>query len=241
MIYPLAVGGISAVFAGVVLGQYGQRRRPYQLVWAIALLMSALASAGYVLALPPNSSQSGFRLYYALGGMLMPAWLGLGSLFLVASRRLAEMALALLVNTSALGVGAISAAPLNAEALAQLNGRPGTGVLEPGAWLPLTIILNTVGVAAVVGVAIYTALRRRHLLGANVLIAAGDLVIGAAGAMARTGKPELFWATMLAGWIVIFAGFLMASAAPSTEGSRLDSGRNSRSQLAVPAGRTPAA
>lgn len=242
MIYPLAVADISAVFAAAVLWQYLRRRRHYQLIWAIALLMSALASEAYVLALPPNGSQAAFRIYYVLGAVLMPAWLGLGSIALVAPKRAAEWCQSALIAVSAIGVGAVAAADLDAAALAHLDGGPGAGVLLPGPWLALTITLNTLGVVAVVGVAAYSAVRvvqRKGsglILGANVLIAAGDLVIGVAGSMARTGHPELFWVTMFAGWIVIFAGFLLISAS-SLPGSV----RRSPAQLALQDGRTPVA
>lgn len=243
--YPLGVAMVSAVFAGIVLAQYIARRRAHHLIWAVALLMSALASAAYVLALPPESSAAAFRVYYGLGALLMPAWLGLGSIFLVAPRRIADGALAALVNVGALGLAAVFVAPIDSTALSRLNGGPGTGVLEPGVWLPLTILLNTIGVLAVVGVAVWSAIRlvRRQgsgqLVLANALIAAGDLIVGVAGSMARTGQPGLFWVTMLAGWIVIFAGFLLTE--PVATSSRLDSAPSNQSPLVVPAGRTPAA
>jgi hypothetical protein len=246
VIYPLAVAAVSALFAAAVLRLYVKRRRPYQLVWVVALAMSALASAVYVLALPPQSNPLAFRAYYVLGGLLMPAWLGLGSVYLVAPRRIADLSLAGLVNVGALGAGAVFSASIDPGALAGLNGGPGTGVLEPGPWLPITILLNTCGVLAVVGVAIYSGVRlrqrrgSRQLVTANGLIALGDLVVGVAGSMARTGRPELFWATMLAGWIVIFVGFLLTQPAAATD-SRPDSGRRSQPRLAAPAGRTPAA
>jgi hypothetical protein len=245
VIYPLAVAALSTVFAATVLRQYLLRRRPYQLAWTVALLMSALASAAYVLALPPTSSQVGFRLYYALGALLMPAWLGLGSIFLVAPRRIADIILALLVNIGALGAGAVFSAGIDPVTFARLDGGPGTGVLEPGAWLPITIALNTFGVLAVVGVAIYSGMRlaqRRgsgRLLSANLLIAAGDLVVGIAGSMARTGRPELFWVTMFAGWVIIFLGFVLTQ--PTATRSRPDSGRSSPSQSLAPVGKTPVA
>ncbi len=248
MIYPLAVAMLSSAFAAAVACQFAARRRPHQLIWALALAMSALASAGYVLALPPTSSALAFRLYYALGALLMPAWLGLGSIFLAAPRRVADLALAALVNVGALGVGAVFSAPLNADALAHLDGGPGTGILEPGAWLPITIALNTFGVLAVAGVAVHSGvqLARRQgsgrLLAANALIAAGDLIVGIAGSMARTGLPELFWATMFAGWLVIFAGFLLTQpAAMPAAGSRPGNGPSSRSPSLAPAERTPVA
>jgi hypothetical protein len=219
--YPLAVAGLSALFSAALLWQYALRRKPHQLIWMTALLMSSAASMAYVLALPPTANEGAFRAYYALGAVLMPAWLGLGSIYLVAPPQLRQWSLSALMVASALGVGAVMAAPISGQQLARLNGGPGVGVLLAGPWLPLTIVLNTCGVAAVVGVAIYSAARvaRRHapgrLLGANLAIAAGDLIIGAAGSMARTGFPDLFWITMFTGWVVIFAGFLLASYQPS--------------------------
>jgi len=234
--YPIAVGAISLVFAAIV----ARGRRAHHLVWAIALIMSSLASLAYVGAL--RDSAAAFRIYYVLGGLLMPAWLGLGSIYFVAPRPIADAALAALVNVGAIGAGAVFAAGIDHEALVRLDGGPGTGVLEPGAWLPITILLNTAGVAAVVGVAIFSGVRlaqRRgtgRLVLANALIAIGDLIVGAAGAMARTGLPQLFWMTMLTGWIVIFSGFLLSST-----GSLPGSGRNSPRPWAAPTGKTPAA
>jgi hypothetical protein len=187
-----------------------------------------------------------FRVYYALGAVLMPAWLGLGSLFLAAPRRVAERTLAAVVNVGALGAAAVVVAPIDIAAFGQLNGGPGAGVLQPGVWLPITILLNTFGVVAVVGVAILSAIRlvrrqgSRQLVLANSLIAAGVLIVGIAGSMARTGLPELFWLTMLAGWIVIFAGFLLIQPAASP-GFRLDTVPNSQPAWAPPAERTPVA
>jgi len=244
VIFPLSVALVSGIFAGMILQQYVARRQAHQLIWTIALLMSAVASAAYVLALPPAGSDVAFRAYYVLGGLLMPAWLGLGSIFLAAPRRLAEGTLAVIVNVGAIGAGAVLTAGIEPGSLVRLNGGPGTGVLEPGIWLPITIALNTFGVLAVVGVAVYSSLVRkrgpRQLVAANTLIATGAVIVGIAGSMARTGLPQLFWVTMLAGWVIIFVGFMMAQLAGPT-GSRLGSGRNSQPRWAAPAGRTPVA
>ncbi|HEU0169199.1 MAG TPA: hypothetical protein VFS62_15590 [Chloroflexota bacterium] len=248
MLYPLAVAVISALFAGTVLNQFATRGHAHQLIWTVALGMSAVASAAYVLALPPTASTTAFRTYYALGAVLMPAWLGLGSIFLVAARRFADWCAAGLLAASALAVSSVSNAGLDTRAFAGLNGGPGSGILTPGPWLPLTIILNTLGVVAVVGVAIYSAVRvvqrkgSGRLLLANVCIAVGDLIVGVAGSMARTGHPELFWITMLVGWIVIFAGFLLTQPRLATSaGSRLDTGLSSPQPSPLPAERTPVA
>ena len=119
----------------------------------------------------------------------------------------------------------IAIVPLNMGVLAHVAGTAGTDILEnKAAWLPLTITLNSLGVLAVVGVAIYSGwklmrgqssvagFRPVNLLWANVLIHVGDLLNAFAGANARVfGQSGTFWLVMSAGWAVFFAGVLLAS------------------------------
>jgi urea transporter len=88
----------------------------------------------------------------------------------------------------------------------------------------MTIILNTLGVVAVGGVAIYSGwklvrrqsqvagLHTANLLRANVLILAGAILNGTAGSFARfLGLQSTFWLIMAVGWIVFFIGVLLTS------------------------------
>lgn len=217
---------VVGTFAGTILRQYLQRRREAQLYWSIALLMAFFATLAYILlVIGTPTSETGmffFRLYYVLGAALTPAWLGLGSIALVTSKRVARTCFFLLCLTSLLAVVTISEAPLNLAALANIAGTPGTGILGKGAWLPTIIVLNSAGVLAVVGVALYSGwklLRRqasvaglapRNLLWANVLIFVGDLFNAAAGTLARVfGLASSFWLIMALGWLVFYLGVLM--------------------------------
>jgi hypothetical protein len=218
---------VVGVFAGTILRQYIQRRRLAQLYWSVGLFMAFLATLAYILlVLGSPTDTSGrflFRLYYTLGAALTPAWLGLGSLALVARRRVTQTCFFLLCGASLLAVVAISEAPMNVSVLAKVAGTPGTGVLrEMGAWLPTLIVLNTLGVVAVVGVAIYSGwqlLRRRasvsgfhpkNLLWANLLILMGDLLNAAAGTLARGfGLSGSFWLIMALGWLIFYLGVLL--------------------------------
>ena len=224
---------VTGLFAGAVLRQYARKKRVSQLYWSIALIMAFLATLAYVLMVivgPTNSSGIAlFRIYYMLGAALVPAWLGLGSIALVASPRITRICLIALVALSILAVGLISTATINMSKLSQIAGTPGTGILEPGAWLVTIIILNTLGVLAVVGVALYSGwklIRRQssvagiqtiNLLWANVLILAGVLLNAAAGSLARFfGLQSSFWIIQAFGWTVFFAGVLIASHRPAT-------------------------
>ena len=224
---------VTGLFAGAVLRQYMRRRRTSQLYWSIALIMAFLATLAYVLMVivGPTSSfgVALFRLYYIFGAALVPAWLGLGSIALVASARVTRVCLIVLVALSLLAVGLISTATIDMSKLSQIAGTPGTGILEPGAWLVTIIILNTLGVLAVVGVALYSGwklIRRQssvagiqtiNLLWANVLILVGDLLNAAAGSLARFfGLQSSFWIIQAFGWTVFFAGVLIASRRSTT-------------------------
>jgi hypothetical protein len=224
---------VTGLFAGVVLRQYIRRKRSAQLYWSIALIMAFLATLAYVLMVIVGPTSSAgialFRIYYIFGAALVPAWLGLGSIALVASSRITRVCLIVLSVLSVLAIVLISTASINISKLSQIAGTPGTGILEPGAWLVTIIILNTLGVLAVVGVAAYSGwklLRRQsniagiqtiNLLWANVMILVGDLLNAAAGSLARFfGLQSSFWIIQTLGWTVFFAGVLLASRRPVT-------------------------
>jgi len=223
LLYPFVNVIVTGLFAGVVLRQYLQRHRRYQLYWAIALFMAFVATLAYVFMIVVEpASDIGivfFRLYYILGAALMPVWLGLGSIALVTSARFTRISLIILCVLSLLAIMLISLASIDKQQLSQIAGTPGTGILQPqvGAWLITIIILNTLGVVAVVGVAIYSGwklLRRqgtRSLLWANVLILAGDMLNAVAGTTARLGVKNIFWLIMTVGWTVFFIGVVLAS------------------------------
>jgi|SRR5438876_1134014 len=219
---------VTGLFAGVVLRQYMRRQRQYQLYWSIALCMAFLATLAYVLMLfvQPTSTAGiqFFRIYYIFGAELMPSWLGLGSIALVTSPRVTRICALILSILSVVAVVLILMATIDIQKLGQIAGTPGTGILHTGPWLITTITLNTLGVIAIAGVAIYSGwklllrqaslagFRPVNLLWANVLILAGALLIAAAGTLARFfGVESTFWVVMAVGWIVFFVGVLLTN------------------------------
>src|SRR5262249_47424090 len=112
--------------------------------------------------------------------------------------------------------------------LSHIAGTPGTGIVESTAAIVTIIVLNTLGVLAVSGVAIYSGwklvrrqpsvagIRTINLLWANVLILVGDLLNAAAGSFSRFfGLESSFWIIQAVGWTVFFAGVLLASRRPA--------------------------
>ncbi|GAC1389467.1 MAG: hypothetical protein NVS4B11_03460 [Ktedonobacteraceae bacterium] len=217
---------VTGLFAGVVLRHYLRRHRSYQLYWCVGLLMAFIATLAYVFMLQVQpTSYNGiilFHTYYILG-VLTPAWLGLGSIALVSSPRVTTLCLTFLYLLSGLTTALVLLAKIDMHTLSQIVG-PGTGILQRGPWLIAVIIVNTLGVVAVVGVAIYSGLklyrrqqniagfRTSNILWANVLILVGDLINAGAGTLARgLGVESGFWVIMALGWIVFFVGVLLTS------------------------------
>jgi hypothetical protein len=217
---------VTGLFTGTILRQYLRRHRVYQLYWSIALSMAFLATLAYVLMIVVQPANGAgivfFRIYYILGAALMPAWLGLGSIALVGKERLKRVCLILLCFLSLLDAAFIFSAVVNTRKLSHIAGTPGTGILQPDVWLGTTIILNSLGVVAIVAVAIYSAwklIRRQasvaglqtlNLLWGNVLILIGTLLDAAAGSLARfLGLQSTFWLVMAVGWIVFFCGVML--------------------------------
>ncbi len=210
---PGILAAITLVFTLRLLGQYGRRRRPHHLLWAISMAQACLASVAYLLSTALGGVPLLFKVYYALGALMVASYLGLGSIYLVASPGLARASLGFVLVLSVLGVVGIFAAPVNMDVLTTLNGGAGQGVLAgKGLWLPQMIAMNTFGTLGVVVPALVSVgrvVRRRMARDAalgTILIAAGVLVNAAAGTAARLGTGG-FWLTMVVGYAVMFAGF----------------------------------
>lgn len=225
---------VTGLFAGVVLRQYLARRRVHQLYWSIALCMAFVATLAYIsmLLLQPTSPAGTlcFRIYYALGGSIMPAWLGLGSVALVSSERITRICFTTLSVLSLLAIELVFGASIDMQQLSHIAGTPGTGTLKPGPWLVTTIVLNSLGVIAVAGIALYSGWklwRRQHnlsglrtstILQANLLIFTGAILDAVAGSLARfLGIQSTFWLIMALGWGVLFYGVLLAGKRPHAQ------------------------
>ena len=214
---------LNSAFAAMVLRQFTQRRRPYQAAWAAALLLGALAALFYLVFLRFLEPNIYFKLYYLCGGVLMAAYLGLGSVYLHAGRRVGGVVALLLVVMSLIAAGSLLSAPTDAAKLhhAAATLGPGTNALGAGAWKAFTAVLNSFGALAVVAGAVWSAYRtvrrdaRLRFVWSNVLIASGTLIAGVAGFAADQGTfAGSFWAVLCAGFIVLFSGFLLASSGP---------------------------
>jgi hypothetical protein len=77
----------------------------------------------------------------------------------------------------------------------------------------LAAVASSGGAVVVIGGAVWIAVRDRRRAGANALIAAGTVVLGAGGLLnSLVGEMNAFAISLLAGVALLFAGFLAAGA-----------------------------
>jgi len=101
-IFPLSAAIISFVFTLLVFRQYFQRRKPFQLAWAVALLMFAVASLMETIAAIGSWNELLVKTWYFFGAMVVVGYLGVGSLY-VAEQKIASRLLEIGVVLALLG------------------------------------------------------------------------------------------------------------------------------------------
>lgn len=210
---------LSIIFTVLVLRQYVERRKMHQLMWTIAIALWTIGVAAELVATLSSSwSALTYRAYYATGALLIPAWLGMGTLYLVMKKRWADLILAVLVALSVIGILLIAFWPI---APAQLQTTEGQFVpLKVFPFFPvqlILIVLNTFGAVAFIAGALWSAYRfmRMQSMGeralATALIAVGGLIAAGAHSLGVLGGIELFRISELLALIFIFAGFVLST------------------------------
>lgn len=211
---------ISLIFAFFVFRRYLRRRGLHLLVWSIGLIFYGIGGfcEAYYGALGWNDLI--YRLWYLFGAILVAAWLGQGTVYLLARRRWAHALMVLLVLGSLYGLFAVFTAQLDPTQMtdsvhtgSELSGH---AIISPGV-RPLTPIFNLYGTVTLVGGAAWSAWifwRKRVLLHrtiGNILIAAGAIAPAFGGTFSRFGLPGALYVGELLGAILMFVGFIRAT------------------------------
>ncbi len=87
----VAIPGVTSLlaflFALALVDQWQERRRAYQLVWAIGMTFFGLASGSEAVAAAVGWNELLYRTWYLTGAVWTAGWLGLGTAFLLARTR----------------------------------------------------------------------------------------------------------------------------------------------------------
>ncbi|HLI27280.1 MAG TPA: hypothetical protein VKZ60_09425 [Chloroflexota bacterium] len=211
IVLPLIALLASLGCVAIAIARYRRHGRTHELVWIAAFLIFALGAGCEVAGLRWGWNPFLARLYYFTGATLAASYLALGTLFLLAPRRVAVLALRGLLIASAAAGWLIAAAPVDPVALATAGW---AALAKSPALVALTVTLNAGGTAVVVGGAAYSLWRAWRQRGwrrsdlAVLLIAAGTLLIAGGGTLTRLGQHTYLYLAMAPGICLLLAGYL---------------------------------
>ena len=218
-VFPASAAVVATAFAALLARQFLRRRRSHQAIWALALLMYAVASVSVALGAADGWSSGEFRVYWALGAVLNVPFLAQGELLLLVRFPRVRLGLyALLVFVTAYTIAVVRTAAVDATALVEdlPAGREVFGAGTSAQGLPR--IVSTPAYLVLVGGTLWSARRMRgrpelrDRFWGTLLIAIGATVIAGFGsAFAALGHLLPFSVSLLVGISGMFAGFLRAS------------------------------
>ena len=224
---------VATAFAIATFDRWQRRRRPHEGAWALSLVFFALGSFALWWAEARGWSLASFRLFFLAGAVLNVPWLALGTVYLLAGPRVGDRVRTWLIALSGAAAGVVFTAPASTSDLSGVELPKGSDLFGVA---PRVFAAVGSGVAAIViiGGAVWSIVRMlrgrqpatsgthrqvidvRRSASGNALIAIGTLVLSASGTFAgRLGADRAFAITLLAGIVVLFAGFLVASARPA--------------------------
>jgi MFS family permease len=231
VLLPATSSLVSLIFAAFVFKRYLARRGPHLLVWGIGMVFYAIGGfcEAYYGAFGWNPWI--FRLWYLFGAILVAAWLGQGTVYLLAKRRWAHVLMGILLVASLYAAARVLAAQLDPSLMTESvhtgSELSGHAIVTAGV-RTLTPFFNLYGTVTLVGGAFYSAWifwRKRILLHrtiGNIFIAVGAMLPAFGGTFSRFGIPGALYLSELLGSVLMFIGFIrattpMRSAQPQSE------------------------
>jgi hypothetical protein len=174
VVLPLASAVVAFGFAGLVFEQWRRRRRAFQLVWSLGLLWYGLSTLAEALGSALGWNALYYRAWFLFGAVYVAAYLGTGTLYLLARTRFGYF------------VGALIALGGLFAWLSQLELiRQG----EPAAWRHVVLVMV---VAVLAGAAVIEATAVSPVLAAHVAMAilgVTSLIVAALTIVAPIAHP----------------------------------------------------
>jgi hypothetical protein len=87
VLLPALTSLLALVFAAALLDQWLERRRGFQLIWAIGMVFFAIASGSEAVGALTGWTDVLYRVWYVTGAAWTAAWLGLGTAYLLGRTR----------------------------------------------------------------------------------------------------------------------------------------------------------
>lgn len=216
---PVVAAVVSSAFGVHLLVRFLRRGGVFEGVWALALLMYAVASSALALGIAFGWSPAAFRVYWLFGAVLNVPYLAQGEIYLLVRKRgIAHALMAVVLLGTIWATAEIRTAPLDEAVLGsrdffsgrEILGRESTGVSLARLYsLPAYAVL-------VAGVAWSAWKTRGEKASAGrfrgtLLILLGATIVAVGALFARDGNFGGFSATLAGGVAVMYGGFLSAT------------------------------
>jgi hypothetical protein len=211
---------VSFIFAFFVFRRYFVRKGLHLLLWGIGMLFYGIGGFCEAANIVAGWNPLIFRLWYLFGAILVAAWLGQGTVYLLVRRRLAHILMIVLGLASIFAAVQVFNAQLDPTRMtaglhtgSELSGQ---AIVSPGVRV-LTPFFNIYGTLTLVVGAIWSAVTfwRKHILLhrviGNVFIAVGAILPAFGGTFSRFGiSGALYWSELV-GAVLMFIGFIRAT------------------------------
>jgi hypothetical protein len=208
LVLPGAATVLCVVLAWSMLRRFIARRRLHELIWGATFCAFGLAAGSEAYASLFSWTPELVRLYYLAGASLSVGFLALGTLVLLVPRRIALVALGVVLVQSMFMVFLVLRSPVDPEAV-RVAGWSALG--RDGSLRALALTINVLGTLVVIlgtfgsAYAQWVSGNGGRALGV-LLIGLGTLTVAAGGSLTRFGH-HLLYGPMVLGLLLIFAGY----------------------------------
>lgn len=217
------LAAICALLAAVfIFDQHLHRPRPFKLMWSLGLLFYGIAAVAAFAGATDHWTVPEYKVWYYFGGILTAAFLGLGSCYLLAPRRVAQ-GFAAMILLAIYGAVRIALYAIPADVAARLASAPFNDVTNvskfnvlPGDLALVAILMSITGALWLFGGALWSGWTfwRRHTPGyrvvSMVLLALGALFPSILTGLQRLGYSAAAPLGELLGAICLLAGLLIS-------------------------------
>jgi hypothetical protein len=199
---------LCLTLAWSMLRRFVARHRLHELIWGVTFLAFGLAAGTELYAGELGWTPGLVRLYYLAGASLSVGFLALGTLVLLVPRRIALVALAVVLIQSVFMVFLVLRSQVDPEAV-QVAGW--SALSKDGSLRALALTINVLGTLVVL-IGTFGSSYAQWVGGNGsraagvLLIGIGTLVVATGGSLTRFGH-HLLYGPMVLGLLVIFAGY----------------------------------
>jgi hypothetical protein len=226
---PIATTLLAVLFAPVVFRRWQARRpAPHLWWWSVGIVVYGLGTLTEAITTLFGWHEPVFRAWY-ISGALLGGWpLAQGTVYLMFSRRTANVMAAAVGAVVVAGATVVLLSPIDMSLVEphRLTGR----VMEWREARLFSPFINTYAAIFLIGGAVVSAWRyhrdpeARHRFIGNCFIAVGALLPGIGGAATRMGYTEVLYVMELIGLVLIWTGyrFNVGSGARAAPGLRVE-------------------